>query len=448
MTEIMTRHQPAGWKLHRLGQLFEERREKVSDKDFRPLSVTMNGIVPQLDTAAKSDDGDNRKLVQSGDYAINSRSDRKGSGGISPYDGSVSLISIVLKPKNIYPAYAHHLLRSPAFQEEFYRWGHGIVADLWTTRYSDMKNIRLNIPDLDTQKAIADFLDCETARIDQLIEKKQHLVSVLQEKSTTLIETLITGKDRPDFRVIAGRSNFVRGMPKNWTESRLRFGISKIEQGWSPQCEARQVSNDEWGVLKLGAITTGTFREESHKALPEELSPRLEYTVRSSDVLIARASGSPSLVGKACYVRKITRNLMISDKHYRIKLVRSTFDPEFFVYLINSQQSRMQIEMRLSSADGMARNIGQDVIKNIWCAIPSHSEQLDIMRRVDVSEKAIRKAVSSTFRSIKLLNEFRSALITAAVTGQIDVASWRNRGTTDHHLDQIEEEMSARGASA
>jgi len=61
--EIMTRHAPSGWVLYRLGQLFAERREKVSDKDFQPLSVTMNGIVPQLDSAAKSDDGDNRKLA-------------------------------------------------------------------------------------------------------------------------------------------------------------------------------------------------------------------------------------------------------------------------------------------------------------------------------------------------------------------------------------------------
>jgi len=94
----MTIHEPRGWVLYRLGQLFEERKEKVSDKDYPPLSVTMNGIVPQLETAAKSDDSDNRKLVKKGDYVINSRSDRKGSGGISPHDGSVSLISIVLRP--------------------------------------------------------------------------------------------------------------------------------------------------------------------------------------------------------------------------------------------------------------------------------------------------------------------------------------------------------------
>jgi len=197
VTDIMTLASPVGWQLYRLGQLFRERKMKGSDKDYPPLSVTMGGIVPQLETAAKTDDGDNRKIVHVGDYVINSRSDRKGSGGISKHEGSVSLISIVLEPRNIDARFAHHLLRSPAFQEEFYRWGHGIVADLWTTRFTDMKNIRLRVPDLATQRLIADFLDRETARIDLLIKKKQNLVKLLGEKWQSVIEeTINTGGRR------------------------------------------------------------------------------------------------------------------------------------------------------------------------------------------------------------------------------------------------------------
>jgi type I restriction enzyme S subunit len=71
------------WDLRRLGYYFGERREKVSDLDYQPLSVTKDGIVPQLESAAKTDDGDNRKRVCRGDFVINSRSDRKGSAGLS-----------------------------------------------------------------------------------------------------------------------------------------------------------------------------------------------------------------------------------------------------------------------------------------------------------------------------------------------------------------------------
>ncbi|MCD8079869.1 MAG: restriction endonuclease subunit S, partial [Bacteroides sp.] len=73
---------PGHWEVKRLGSLFRERRVKVSDKDYLPLSVTKSGILPQLENAAKTNDGDNRKLVKKGDFVINSRSDRKGSSGI------------------------------------------------------------------------------------------------------------------------------------------------------------------------------------------------------------------------------------------------------------------------------------------------------------------------------------------------------------------------------
>lgn len=191
MSDIMIDKSPNNWNLEKLGQIFNERKEKVSDKDYPPLSVTKNGIVPQMDSVAKSDDGDNRKKVLIGDFVINSRSDRRGSSGVSSYDGSVSLINIVLEPRHGYPKFIHHLLRSYAFQEEFYRYGHGIVADLWTTRYSELKNIQVALPEHKTQKQIANFLDKEIKRIDLLIERKEKLLILLHEKRHNIISNLI-----------------------------------------------------------------------------------------------------------------------------------------------------------------------------------------------------------------------------------------------------------------
>ena len=91
---------PSHWTINLIQECYEYRSEKVSDKYFPPLSVTKNGVVPQLENAAKTDAHDNRKKVLKGDFAINSRSDRKGSCGVSDYDGSVSLIYHVLKPRN------------------------------------------------------------------------------------------------------------------------------------------------------------------------------------------------------------------------------------------------------------------------------------------------------------------------------------------------------------
>jgi hypothetical protein len=121
---------PAHWQCKKVGSLFSERKTKVSDKEYVPLSVAKSGIIPQLSTAVKTDAGDNRKLVCAGDFVINSRSDRKGSCGISALDGSVSLINIVLTPRGHWnKQYVHYLMRCQPFSEEYYRNGRGIVSD-------------------------------------------------------------------------------------------------------------------------------------------------------------------------------------------------------------------------------------------------------------------------------------------------------------------------------
>lgn len=183
---------PFHWNCEKLGMRFIERRTKVSDQDFAPLSVTKNGIVPQLSTAAKTNDGDNRKLVKSGDFGINSRSDRKGSSGLSVYNGSVSLINIVLKPVDISPKYSHYLLKSYGFIEEFYRNGRGIVADLWTTRYCDMRNINIPLPPREEQDQIVRYLDWKLAKINKFIKAKKKQIEVLKEQKQAIINEAVT----------------------------------------------------------------------------------------------------------------------------------------------------------------------------------------------------------------------------------------------------------------
>ena len=186
---------PEYWKVGRIGGLYELRNQKVSDKDFMPLSVTMKGILPQLETAAKTNDGDNRKRVRVGDFAINSRSDRRGSCGVSDYDGSVSLINTILKPRNRMNAkYYNWLFHTPMFADEFYKWGHGIVDDLWTTNWSEMKRISIPLPPLDEQQEIADYLDNKCAEIEQIIADKKLQIETLDGYKKSLIYEYVTGK--------------------------------------------------------------------------------------------------------------------------------------------------------------------------------------------------------------------------------------------------------------
>ena len=200
---------PAHWELKKINELFVERSEKRSDVEYPPLSVTKFGIVPQLDTAAKSKDSENRNKVLCGDFVINSRSDRRGSSGFSQYDGSVSLINIVLMPRKNTSLYFHYLLRSHTFIEEFYRNGRGIVADLWTTRYSEMRNIYVPVPPIAEQEQILNYLRWKTSSINALIPEKaitkgnviasshsllSRYMMLIDEYRTSLISSVVTGQ--------------------------------------------------------------------------------------------------------------------------------------------------------------------------------------------------------------------------------------------------------------
>lgn len=186
---------PEHWKMSKVSSHFRQRNEKVSDKKYSPLSVSKIGITPQLDNVALSNaEGNSRKLVKVGDYAVNSRSDRKGSCGVSDYEGSVSLITIVLEPFDIDGGYVHYLFRSSPWVEEFYRNGRGIVADLWTTNYQMMKGMYLPVPSIEEQHAIVSYITERVAKIDSLIEKLNKEIECIKEYKQRLISDVVTGQ--------------------------------------------------------------------------------------------------------------------------------------------------------------------------------------------------------------------------------------------------------------
>jgi type I restriction enzyme M protein len=184
---------PKDWKIEKVGQNFINRSEKVSDRDYPPLSVTKNGIVPQLDSAVKTSANDSRKLVKKGDFVINSRSDRKQSCGLSELDGSVSLINIILTPgeaRDILPGYTKYLLKNYGFAEEFYRWGTGIASDLWSTKWDHMKKVPIPVPPIETQQQIAERLN----ELEEMVSLENEIRDILLQYRESLIYEIVTGK--------------------------------------------------------------------------------------------------------------------------------------------------------------------------------------------------------------------------------------------------------------
>ena len=226
---------PQDWQLSKIGSLYTQRNEKVSDKDYQPLSVTMQGILPQLATAAKTNDGGNRKLVRVGDFAINSRSDRRGSCGISPLDGSVSLINIILTPRTaMHPGYYNWLFHTTLFADEFYKWGHGIVADLWTTRWQEMKSITVPVPEYAEQERIAAFLDAECAEIDAVLEKTRASIEEYKKLKQAIITQAVTKGIRGDMPMKDSGIEWIGEISQDFEIVKLKWLCDVLDQFRSP----------------------------------------------------------------------------------------------------------------------------------------------------------------------------------------------------------------------
>ena len=292
---------PKGWNIDTIGNLYTLRTEKVSDKDYAPLSVTKMGIVPQLETAAKTDDGDNRKLVKVGDFAINSRSDRRGSCGISAYDGSVSLINLVLTPRGqMNPRFYNWLFHSELFADEFYKWGHGIVDDLWTTRWQEMKRITIVAPSLSEQQKIAEFLDKKCSEVDEMIALQEQIIEELKAYKQSVITEAVTKGLNPDAPMRDSGIEWIGQIPEHWEVKRIKF-IGKAENGltYTPN----DVCDESEGtlVLRSSNIQDGKLAFDDNvyvRSVPDSLK------VRVGDIIICSRNGSASLVGKSALVEE------------------------------------------------------------------------------------------------------------------------------------------------
>ncbi|NKI16891.1 restriction endonuclease subunit S [Spongiibacter sp. KMU-166] len=410
---------PTTWELTRLGKWFSERRETVSDKDYAPLSVTMQGIVPQVETAAKSDAGDNRKKVVEGDFVINSRSDRKGSSGVADRDGSVSLISIVLEPKNIEARFVHHLMRSQPFQEEFYRYGKGIVADLWSTKYSDMKNIRLALPSREEQKTIARFLDHETGKIDELIAKQERLIELLKEKRQAVISHAVTKGLNPDVPMKDSGVEWLGEVPEHWEAKKLKHVVAKIID--AEHKTADFIDDGPFLVCRTTNVRDGVLRLDGAKYTNEETYKR--WTARGipepGDVLFTREAPA----GEACVVPSEPR-LCLGQRMVLFKLFRDIINEDFLVFSLHAGLADEFIA-QLSQGSTVA-HFNMSDIRNIPLMLPPLSEQYSIVSELREKLELMDSLSGNAERLIHLSKERRTALISAAVTGKIDVRGWQS----------------------
>ena len=403
---------PATWDVSKIGTLYTQRNEKVSDKDYPPLSVTMKGILPQLATAAKTDDGDNRKLVRVGDFAINSRSDRRGSCGISPYDGSVSLINTILVPrKKMHPGYYDWLFHTTLFADEFYKWGHGIVDDLWTTRWQEMKRILVPVPPYETQSAIASYLDAQCAKIDEIIaQAKASIEDYKQWKASIIYEAVTKGLD-PNVEMKDSGVEWIGKVPMRWTIVRLKYLLSTpLQYGANETGLPYDESLPRY--IRITDITLdGKLKTSGMQSLSEEKSEG--YILDDEDILLARSGAT---VGKAFYYRESYGKAAFAGYLIRAKINSAKALPKFIYYSTMSAGYEKWKETAVIQAT--IQNIGASRYNEYSLAIPPIAEQLRIIEFLDDKMEKIDSLMAEKQSLIGDLESYKKSLIYEVVTGK------------------------------
>jgi type I restriction enzyme S subunit len=329
----------------------------------------------------------------------------------------------VLRPK---PGVNGHFLNYVVQSEPFRRLGVGAMTGAGgLKRVPDefTRNFVVSWPSVDTQQDIANFLGEQTARIDALIAEKERLASAVREYEQAQISTLLARGSKGGDVTTTGNL-FVPEAPGHWRVLPLKRALLGMEQGWSPQCENQPAGDREWGVLKVGCVNGTAFNASENKALPPELAPDLSCVIHRGDVLVSRAN-TRQLVGSAALVDDDYPNLLLCDKLYRLRLNSAWVTAEFAVLLLRSDTARRQIELGASGASSSMQNISQDVLREMVVALPPPDEQAEIVERT----RTIRASSDGLARHIKVhvmrLREYRSSLISAAVTGQLDINSYK-----------------------
>lgn len=403
---------PDEWKINKIDSLYTLRNTKVSDKNYPPLSVTMKGIVPQLATAAKSDDGDNRKLVKKGDFVINSRSDRRGSSGISNYEGSVSLINTILTPRGrMNPDYYNWLFHTVQFEDEFYKWGHGIVDDLWTTRWQDMKNISVLVPPEEAQEKIANFLDKKCAQIDSIIEESKKSIEEYKSWKQSVIFEAVTGKNLSCKKKDSG-IEWLGEIPEEWEVKRFKSIIDSFEKG-NGITKEEVFSDGDTFCVRYGEIYSkydNSFENCFSKTFKDKIQVKKYFS--NGGLLFVGTGELVEEIGKCVAYLGNEQCLAGGD----IIIAKHKQNAKFLSYAMNSHY--VQAQKSCNKAKLKVVHISATEIGNVLLALPPISEQESIAKFLDAKCAQIDSLISEKQSLIKDLAEYKKSLIFEAVTGK------------------------------
>jgi len=407
---------PRDWISQKNKFLFRQVSEK-GHENLELLSVYREyGVIPKASRDDNfnrpSEDLSNYKRVKKGYLTINKMKAWQGSLGISDYEGIVSPAYFTCEPiHNSCERYLHYQYRNYYYTAKLASISKGIRPNQWDLPYDDFSDLRTFIPSIDEQQAIADFLDKKTALIDSLVEKKKRQIELLTEQRQAVINQAVTKGLNPNVEMKDSGIEWLGEIPKHWDVKKTKLLCSQIGDGIHTTPKYVDTSNIYF--INGNNLIDGQIQiQESTKCVDEDEYLKHKIELKKGTILL---SINGTIGNQAFY----NGEEVILGKSAAYMECEDELDNCFFSYVLKTHYIYNFFEQSLSGTT--IKNLSLYTLNNTPVVLPNNEEQKEIVEHLNCAVREINLTISKAEKQIELLQEYRTALISEAVTGKIDV---------------------------
>ncbi|RBQ33546.1 restriction endonuclease subunit S [Rahnella aquatilis] len=415
---------PGNWGCISISRMFT-RIKRTGHIDRELLSVYRDyGVIPK----SSRDDNNNMpsedlspyQLVKINDLVMNKMKAWQGSIAISGCEGIVSPAYFVYSPKVIFndlalPKYIHYLLRNSIYITQYLCRSKGIRVNQWDLDPDEFKSIDVLLPTKEEQFQIAAFLNHETAKIDTLIDKQQQLIELLKEKRQAVISHAVTKGLDPDVPMKDSGVEWLGEVPEHWVISQIKYLSSFVGTGGTPKNPESFTDLDGIDWFSPGDFNRSLILQDANKKISK-------LSIRNGDAKIY-PKNSIVVIGIGATLGKValTENFFSCNQQINIVVPNEKINFKYLAYSLSNQVEQMQQASNASTIGIM----NQEKTKKIWIVFPKKHEQFEIVKFISKKTTEFDLLLNWSEKQIQFLQERRTALISAAVTGKIDVRDWQ-----------------------
>lgn len=391
-----------------------DKNEGAKDQNYLSLMANV-GIIRYEDKGdvgnKKPDDLSKCKIVKKGNLVINSMNYAIGSYGMSGYDGVCSPVYIVLDANTdvVERRFALRVFENRPFQKYLATFGNGILEHRAAIGWDDIKGAYIPLPSMDEQVAILNFIDYETAQIDALIEKQQQLISLLKEKRQAVISHAITKGLNPNAHMRDSGVEWLGEVPEHWVVTRAKF-VSDI---FIPQRNKPELNDSDgvsWATME---DMKNQYIESTKQFVNERASKEAGSKTLKAGSVIASCVGNFGIAS----INKV--DVIINQQLQAF--IPDGIKAEYLRDIVSTST----VYFNLIGTAATLVYVNQQGFENLPVLVPPENEQNEISVYADKKSAKFDKLMKKCESTIDLLQERRTALISAAVTGKIDVRNWQ-----------------------